>query len=134
MQKPTFDPGLTQQFGGTLRRAINADGSFNVKRRGVTWRDVHPYLHLINTTWPRFLAYIAGAYIGANVLFSSAYLLIGTRQLQGADAPTALGRFLNAFFFSAQTLSTVGYGSMAPKGVAANFLAAFEAMLGMMGF
>ncbi len=48
MQKPTFDPGLTQQFTGVLRRSINKDGSFNVSRRGGNWRNIHPYLHLLN--------------------------------------------------------------------------------------
>jgi len=36
MQKPTFDPGLTQQFTGSFRRVIGRDGSFNVIRRGGT--------------------------------------------------------------------------------------------------
>jgi len=40
--------------------------------------------------------------------------------------------FLNAFFFSAHTLTTVGYGSLSPNGVAANIVAAIEAMVGLM--
>ena len=56
MQTPTFDPGLTQQFAGTLRRAINKDGSFNVRRRGTTWRDTHPYLYLINAPAQRLVS------------------------------------------------------------------------------
>ena len=47
MRKPTFDPGLTQKFEGPLRRVVNKDGSFNVHRRGASWRDFHPYLHLV---------------------------------------------------------------------------------------
>jgi hypothetical protein len=35
MKKESFDPGLTTQFSGELRRTINADGSFNVKRTGL---------------------------------------------------------------------------------------------------
>lgn len=134
MHKPTFDPGLTTRYTGSLRRAINKDGSFNVHRRGITWRDVNPYLHLINMSWPAFLSVVFLAYLTVNALFAVVYFLIGTQQLQGADAPTAIGRFMNAFFFSAQTLSTVGYGTMAPRGVGANSVAALEAMLGLMGF
>ena len=52
MRQPTFDPGLTQQYNRSLRRVINQDGTFNVVRRGTNWRDVHPYLHLINMSWP----------------------------------------------------------------------------------
>src|SRR6185312_6800797 len=47
---------------------------------------------------------------------------------------TNMGHFLNAFFFSAHTLTTVGYGSISPKGTAANIVAALEAMTGLMGF
>jgi inward rectifier potassium channel len=134
MQKPTFDPGLTTRYTGTLRRAINKDGSFNVHRRGVTWRDVNPYLHLINMPWPAFLTIVFFAYVVVNTLFALAYFLIGTQQIQGAEAPTEFGRFMNVFFFSAQTLSTVGYGTLAPRGMAASSVAAVEAMLGLMGF
>jgi inward rectifier potassium channel len=134
MHKPTFDPGLTTRYTGSLRRAINKDGSFNVHRRGVTWRDVNPYLHLINISWPAFLSVVFLAYLTVNALFALAYFLMGAQQVQGADAPTAFGRFMKDFFFSAQTLSTVGYGTMSPQGTAANALAALEAMVGLMGF
>jgi inward rectifier potassium channel len=134
METPTFDPGLTQQFNGKLRRIIEKDGTFNVHRNGTTWRDVHPYLHLINMPWPRFLAIVVGSYIVVNALFALIYFLLGPQQIAGADAPDDWRRFLNAFFFSAQTLSTVGYGTMAPKGIAANAVSSFEAMLGLMGF
>jgi inward rectifier potassium channel len=134
MKKPTFDPGLTTKYTGSLRRAINKDGSFNVHRRGVTWRDVNPYLHLINSSWPAFLSVVFLGYLIVNALFALAYFLIGVEQLQGAEAPTAFGRFMNAFFFSAQTFSTVGYGALSPRGTAANALAALESMLGLMGF
>jgi inward rectifier potassium channel len=134
MKTATFDPGLTQQFTGQLRRAINKDGSFNVHRRGTTWRDVHPYLHLINMPWPGFFAIIFAGYVIVNTLFALAYFSLGPGQLQGGDASTTLDYFLNAFFFSSHTLSTVGYGSISPKGTAANIVAALEAMVGLMGF
>ena len=134
MNRVTFDPGLTQQFEGPLRRAINKDGSFNVHRRGTTWRDINPYLHLINIGWPAFLSIIFLAYLTANTLFAVAYFLMGPDQLQGADASTEAGRFLHAFFFSAHTLTTVGYGNISPKGTAGNILAALEALSGLMGF
>jgi inward rectifier potassium channel len=134
MQKPTFDPGLTQKFDGKLRRAINKDGSFNVRRKGVGLRDVNPYLHLINMPWPAFLTTVFLAYVGVNALFALAYFLVGPEQIQGTAASTPFARFMNVFFFSAQTLSTVGYGTMAPRSVATNSIAAIESMLGLMGF
>jgi inward rectifier potassium channel len=134
MRNPSFDPGLTQQFTAPLRRVIEKDGTFNVLRRGASWRDVHPYLYLVNQRWPAFLATLFAAYLTANVLFAAGYYAVGTGGLQGADAPTAAGRFLKAFFFSAHTLSTVGYGSISPIGTGANVLASFESMAGVLGF
>ncbi len=134
MNKPTFDPGLTQKFTAPLRRAINKDGSFNVHRRGTTWRDVHPYLYLINVPWYGFFAFVFLGYLAMNTLFALTYYSFGPGQLQGGDAPTEFARFLNSFFFSAHTLTTVGYGSISPKGTAANIVAAIEAMVGLMGF
>src|SRR5512140_576229 len=134
MENPTFDPGLTQQFTAPLRRVINKDGSFNVVRRGSSWRDLHPYLHLINARWPVFLAILFLSFVTVNALFALAYFSLGPGQLAGGDAPTTAGRFLNAFFFSAHTLSTVGYGNIAPRTTASNLLSAFEAMVGLMGF
>ncbi|HML17522.1 MAG TPA: ion channel [Bryobacteraceae bacterium] len=134
MQPTSFDPGLTQQYGGTLHRAINKDGSFNVDRRGGSWRDVHPYLHLINASWPAFLGIVMLGYLIVNTVFAFLYFALGAAEVQGTDAPHALGRFLNDFFFSAHTLTTVGYGNFAPAGIAANAVAAFEAFVGLMGF
>jgi inward rectifier potassium channel len=134
MHQPSFDPGITQQFQAPVSRIINPDGSFNVHRRGSTWRDFHPYLHLINMGWLPFLATLFAGYVVVNTMFAGLYYLIGTDQLRGAEATTAAGRFVNAFFFSAQTLSTVGYGGIVPHGMAANILASLEAMTGVLGF
>lgn len=134
MQKPTFDPGLTQQVSGTLRRAIEKDGSFNVRRRGNTWRDVHPYLHLVSMPWPGFLAVLFLSFVVLNTFFACGYYLLGANELYSGIAVAAGGEFMNDFFFSAQTLTTVGYGSIWPMGLGANLLAAFEAMCGLMGF
>jgi len=134
MRKPGFDPGLTQQFNAPLRRIINKDGSFNVHRRGTTWHDFHPYLYLINVGWTRFFILLFLGYLAVNTLFAVVYHLLGPGQLQGAEASTAAGQFLNAFFFSAHTLSTVGYGSIYPRGLGANIVASFESLVGVLGF
>jgi inward rectifier potassium channel len=134
MQTPTFDPGLTKQVIAPLRRVIRENGQFNVHRRGTTWRDFHPYLHLVNMSWARFLTMLFVGYIILNSLFAGAYFALSPDQLTGADAPTAWGRFLNDFFFSSHTLSTVGYGNISPKGTAANAVATFEALVGVLGF
>lgn len=134
MHKPAFDPGLTQTFTGPLRRVINKDGSFNVHRSGTTWRDFHPYLLLINMSWPGFLGSVFLGYLSVNTLFALAYFFLPKGQLQGVDAPDRMHHFLNCFFFSAHTLTTVGYGNFAPLGLVANFLASFEGLVGVLGF
>ena len=133
MQTPSFDPGLTKQVIAPLRRVIDKHGQFNVHRRGTTWRDIHPYLRLVSMSWPRFLAVLFLGYIVVNTVFAGAYFSLGAGQLAGADAPTGWGRFLNEFFFSSHTLSTVGYGNIAPKSVASNVVATFEALVGVLG-
>jgi inward rectifier potassium channel len=134
MKKPSFDPGFTEKYCGDLRRIINPNGQFNVRRRGATWRDVHPYLFMINAPWPVFAAVILAGFVVANLVFAFIYLEVGVEHLQGADTATPLGRFWSAFFFSAQTLTTVGYGRISPDGFLANLVAALQALLGLMAF
>ena len=134
MHKPSFDPGFTEQYRGELQRIINPDGQFNVRRHGATWRDIHPYLFMINTSWPVFIALIFAAYVVANLAFAFAYLGIGVEHLHGAEIGTTLDRFLSAFFFSTQTFTTLGYGRISPEGFLANSVAAFQALLGLMAF
>lgn len=134
MQKPAFDPGLTQQFGAPLSRTINHDGSFNVRRTGVSWRAFHPWLHVVNMSWTGFALLVVCFYFGVNLAFASAYFAMGPGSIQGSEAATEFGRLLNCFFFSGHTLTTVGYGNLAPRGVAANLAATTEALFGLLGF
>ena len=133
MQKVTFDPGLTQKYDGPLRRAINPDGSFNVQKRGTSWRDVHPYLHLVSIPWGRFLGLIVAGYVLVNFVFAVVYYSLGPDALQTGSA-SGYNRFLQCIFFSSQTLTTVGFGAVSPRTASANILAAFEALCGLLGF
>src|SRR3984893_3833464 len=132
MEKPTFDPGLTQQYTGVLRRSINKDGSFNVYRRGGSWRDFHPYLQMLSMSWPQFFATILGGYLAINILFALVYFVLGRGDLRGAEGATEVDRFLNDFFFSTHTLTTVGYGNIVPATILANTVASLEAIAGLM--
>lgn len=134
MQKPSFDPGLTEQYAGNLQRVINREGGFNVYRTGFTWRDVHPYLFLVNLSWTNFMLLVIATYMIANVIFAVLFMLIGPDSVVGAKASSDWLTFLNIVFFSSHTLTTVGYGNMYPVGVAANSLASFEALIGLLAF
>jgi inward rectifier potassium channel len=132
MKQQAFDPGLTTQFSGELRRTINRDGSFNVHRKGLRLRDANLYLKLIDTTWTRFFLFVLLAFLGVNILFAGVYLAQGVEHLHGTDPE--MNAFTNAFFFSVHTLTTVGYGNVYPQGDWANLTAALEAATGLMVF
>jgi inward rectifier potassium channel len=132
MKKESFDPGLTTQFSGELRRAINPDGSFNVHRKGTRLRDENLYLKMIDTTWPRFFVVVVIVFLAVNIAFAAVYQAIGFDRLQGTEPE--MGQFVNAFFFSVHTLTTVGYGNVFPRGTWANSVAALEAATGLMVF
>jgi inward rectifier potassium channel len=131
---PRFDPGLTQQYTGSLLRAINKDGSFNVRRRGLHGLAGNIYTQLVNMSWPRFLGLLASAFLLVNMLFASVYLALGPGAVHASQAEIGLGTFGGAFFFSAQTLTTVGYGAIYPVGLAAHIISSFEVTMGLLGF
>jgi inward rectifier potassium channel len=134
MGSRSFDPGLTNKFTGRIRRIINEDGSFNVSREGVRLGDFHFYQWLITLGWPAFLLLVVSAYIIVNALFASIYVGLGLKFLSGARQDSLASGFFDAFFFSAQTLTTVGYGSITPKGPWTSIVASFEALVGLMAF
>jgi inward rectifier potassium channel len=132
MQQP-FDPGLTQSYSGRLRRMVNRDGSFNVHRRGRRLQDLHLYQFFIRLSWPAFFAVVAAAFLLFTLAYTGLYFAVGVGQIQGiADQGPGL-TFLRVFFFSVQTLTTVGYGVIAPRGIGANIVASVEAMTGVLG-
>jgi len=116
-------------------RLLNRDGSFNVKRSGLGMLEsLSPYHWMMSTTWPRFLAAAMLLFVVMNALFSLVYIACGPGALAGASAVTPGARFAENFFFSVHTLATIGYGTMAPRSLAANLAVALEAVTGLLGF
>ena len=117
------------------RRLLNRDGSFNVERKRLPFlRSLNPYHTLLTITWPRFYLLIFSGYLLFNVLFAAAYYSCGPGALAGAKQMSGEARFLEDFFFSVQTSTTIGYGRIAPESTMANVLASVEALTGLLAF
>lgn len=115
------------------RRFLNRDGSFNVRREGLSYfRSLSLYHALLTTTWPRFFLAVGVFYVVYNSLFAVGYFLCGPGALLGTTGSGA-GRFGDAFFFSVQTSATIGYGNITPQGLAANLLVTLDAFFGLLG-
>jgi inward rectifier potassium channel len=130
MSESNFDPGFTKSYTGAIRRTIEKDGSFNVRRRGTRMHDLHIYQFLVSVSWPSFIAILFGGYVLMNACFALAYLWVGIDAITAADSSTPVRAFVSAFFFSTHTFTTVGYGTLV--GVWPNVVSSLEAMIGLM--
>ena len=115
-------------------RLITKDGNFNVSRKGVGLKAFSPYHWVINMHWFTFILVIIASYIAINIFFSILYLWAGTDQLSNYNEGSGLDDFLYCFYFSTQTLTTVGFGNISPTGHVTNIIASFEAMIGLLSF
>jgi inward rectifier potassium channel len=96
----------------------------NLEKR--EWRDAYQWL--LSLSWPQFAAFIAGVYIVINLVFAEFYAL-GGQSIAGMTP----GSYFDAFFFSVQTLATVGYGHWYPQNVYGHVLTTVEIITGMFG-
>jgi inward rectifier potassium channel len=107
---------ITVRSGKIQFQKLNADS-----------RDVRDTYHwLLTLTWPQFAAFIFAVYIAVNLVFSVFYYL---------DPPSIAGMttFADAFFFSVETLATVGYGHFYPDSLYGHIVSTVEIMFGMFG-
>lgn len=135
-QREYKDFGLGNRVADQGARFINKDGSFNVEKRGLPFYTRFSYYHaLITMPWWKFNLLVFSAYLIANFFFAFVYYQIGLPQeMTGWIGASAFDHFKEAFFFSAQTITTVGYGRVNPIGLAANFVAAAESLVGLLAF
>ncbi|MCB9034813.1 MAG: potassium transporter [Chitinophagales bacterium] len=130
------DDGFGTNATNNRVRMIRADGSFNVRRKGQSFGAWFNIFHRLTTMKALpFIAIVAFTYFIVNLLFAMIYYIIGTEFLNGIQSQTNyIHPFWSAFFFSSQTLTTVGYGHISPIGMITNGVAAVESLLGLMMF
>jgi inward rectifier potassium channel len=137
---PPPDPNADLGFGSVVtresrKRLLNRDGTFNVRRQGLSFLEaLSAYHYLITISWRLFLTYVAATYVLTNALFAFGYLACGPRALSGFANAAMPARFIRAFFFSVHTLATIGYGNIVPANLAANVLVAVESLIGLLAF
>jgi inward rectifier potassium channel len=102
-------------------------GAFELTKKGATrydWRD--PYHIAVSLSWPGFLLMFVVLELAINTIFATLYLLE-----PGAVANARPGSLTDAFFFSLETLATVGYGVMSPATLYGHIITAIEIIVGM---
>ncbi|HEY1849705.1 MAG TPA: ion channel [Candidatus Binataceae bacterium] len=86
------------------------------------------YHHLLTSSWPALLLQIVIAFVLMNFLFAFGYYLNGGIENAHPD------RFSDYFFFSVETIATIGYGKMSPTTMFSEILMSFEAVCGLINF
>ena len=136
--RPPEDMGFGSVVAdATRRRFLNRDGTFNVKRTGLSFGESRsPYRYVLYVSWPSFILHVVYWYLITNAIFALAYLACGPAALDGPEDYGVgwLGHFLSAYFFSVQTLATIGYGRISPVGIPANLIVAIESVVGLITF
>ena len=122
------DLGFGSIVAGTSRqRLLNSDGSFNVRRTGLSLHtSVNLYHFLLSMRWRVFLALVLLLYFVSNIIFGAVYASFGPGSLvDTSESPTA-NLFVRGFFFSVQTFATIGYGTIHPVGIVPNLIVTIE--------
>lgn len=137
---PPENPEEDLGFGSVVaresrKRLLNRDGTFNVRREGLSFfQSLSVYHWMLTVSWPAFLGFVTAAYLVVNALFAFAYRLCGPGSLRGPSGESMTPSFGQAFFFSVHTLATIGYGTLSPETLSANLVVTAESIVGLFGF
>lgn len=129
--KPDINTGFgvnAKDYGG---RFIDKKGRANIEIKGIGFLARISWYHsLLNLSLSRFFLFIFLFFISINLLFAAIYFLIGVEHINVSPDLSTAEKFIDAFFFSCQTFTTVGYGTLSPVNIPANFIASMESLIG----
>jgi inward rectifier potassium channel len=127
-----FSPNSSAEGG----RLTNKDGRINLRKSGVPlYERISIYHSLLHMNHLVFTLTVFAIYTCLNLSFASLYYFIGIDHLNGTHPEGGfIEDFLQAFFFSSQTLTTVGYGHISPSNFVTNVVASLESFIGIMSF
>lgn len=111
----------------STQRMLNADGSFNVQRSGLSLvTSLNLYHTLLTMSWTTFLSLVLLLYFLSNIVFALLYSTLGPEALVDTSGDPTTSVFIRGFFFSVQTFATIGYGTIHPSGIIPNLLVTVE--------
>jgi len=129
------DSGFSDKAENQGNRVLKKDGSSNIQKLGLSFFDRFDLYHsLVSMKSWQFFATILFVYLMINLIFATGFVLVGIDKLYDSNVVKVESDFLRAFFFSTQTLTTLGYGQMSPTGIGANVIASIEAFIGLLMF
>ena len=133
--KAELNTGFGTDSSGYGGRFVNKNGMPNIEKRGVGYFSRMSWYHtLLQMPGWKFMFLLITFYGMLNLVFAIIFFAIGVENLEGIRATNRLEEFGEAYFFSAQTFTTVGYGRISPHGFATSSVAALEALVGLLSF
>lgn len=131
--KQNNDTGFATNTNDIGGRFLNKDGSYNLVKEGMPFfKRFSLFQDMLNLPLWKFITVIFLFYLVINIFFTSIYILIGPQQLDGLIRGSTWKIARQIFYFSTQTITTVGYGHINPVGDGANIVAAVEALTGFL--
>ena len=118
----------------SLSRMIKTDGQMRIRPLGrPALRAPDVYHQLLRATWPKITLYFLATFFLFNCAFAGLFML-DQAGFTAPSPPVHAPLFWQLFFFSIETVATVGYGNMVPISLYANTVVAIEISLGILFF